>query len=234
MRISSRAWFFALLASDSITRPVMTAFLGITVPLNRVAAASFAWILVPTGVFPVSTFCCKITGNSCKTGEEEAGGVCCPIEAADQKPSIAPCTTNLRVNIHLRLSPSDLTGMHSREWEVRVCTIARQKYTRRPSDSDSQMLVVNKSYLITRGAKHGEAPDALLSLHFRSSLYRYTEVGNNNQQAILWQGAGCILRSHEPFWVALLSPPFVVVSVTTQLPGPTTAAALDREGNIGR
>jgi hypothetical protein len=42
MRIASLAGSFAPVAVDSMTTPEKTAFLGITVPWNFVAAASFA------------------------------------------------------------------------------------------------------------------------------------------------------------------------------------------------
>ena len=42
MRIASLAGSFALLAVDSITTPEKTAFLGMTVPWNKVPLASFA------------------------------------------------------------------------------------------------------------------------------------------------------------------------------------------------
>src|SRR5690349_10508448 len=99
--MASRARSFPLFGSDSTTTPDATAFLGIRVPLNTVAAANFPLTLVPTGVFPASTLCCRMMGNSRTTGEDGAGDFCWPSEAAQQNASAATCTTNLRLNIDL-------------------------------------------------------------------------------------------------------------------------------------
>ena len=76
MRIASLAGSFALFGVDSITNPEKTAFLGMTVPSNMVATASFAWTFVPIFAFPLSMLCCRTKGNSCKTPDEEVGGFC--------------------------------------------------------------------------------------------------------------------------------------------------------------
>src|SRR6266567_4149894 len=117
MRIAKRDGCFALLATDSITNPDKRAFFGKTVPSTKVAAASFAWILAPAGVFPVSTFCCRTTGNSCTAREEEAAGVCWPSNAADQKPSTTCCNTIARVNICAHFRYLILSGTPS---EIRI------------------------------------------------------------------------------------------------------------------
>src|SRR5215475_4479550 len=88
-----RAWSFPLFATDSTTTPDKTAFFGMTVPLTKVAAASFAWTFAPTDVLPLSMLCSNVTGNSCNAGAEEAAGVCWPSNAVDDKPSIRRAIT---------------------------------------------------------------------------------------------------------------------------------------------
>src|ERR1051326_780881 len=99
IRIPSRDAAVALFRTDSKMTPVMTASFGMTMPWNVVATASFPCTVVPTGVLPASTLCCKVTGNSRKTEEEagvegeeeeEGAGGCWPAQVRQQSPRTTP------------------------------------------------------------------------------------------------------------------------------------------------
>jgi hypothetical protein len=62
------------LADDSTTSPVKIAPSAITYPSKRVASTSFARTFVPGGVWPATTGCCMVTGNSCALASRGAGG----------------------------------------------------------------------------------------------------------------------------------------------------------------
>ena len=72
-------------ATDSMTSPAKTAFLGTTAPSTSVATVSLARTLVPTGVLPAVTFCSMITGNSRVPEGTGAAGVCCASKAIEQR-----------------------------------------------------------------------------------------------------------------------------------------------------
>ena len=55
MRIARREGSVAVFAAESITSPEKTALLGITFPSIKVATASLALLLAPTGVLPAAT-----------------------------------------------------------------------------------------------------------------------------------------------------------------------------------
>src|SRR5580658_3195548 len=71
-------------ATDSITSPEKSASRGMTMPSTRVAIWSFAWILVPAGVLPAITLCCRITGNSCTPEGAATAGFCWPANMPEQ------------------------------------------------------------------------------------------------------------------------------------------------------
>jgi hypothetical protein len=71
------------LATDSVTSPEKTVFLGNTVPSTSVATESLAWTLVPIGVFPAVTSCFRFTGNSFTLVELADDGI------ADDEPGAA-------------------------------------------------------------------------------------------------------------------------------------------------
>src|SRR5580700_4009659 len=127
MRIVNRDGSADVFSADSRTSPEKTAFRGITVPFSRVATVSLAFTLVPTGVLPATTFCCRTTGNS-RTGAAGTGGLCCAkMLTGNNIPKIAYLNA-IRGNIVLHPEQSDLlwnptvSSQYSPDFWTRIIT----------------------------------------------------------------------------------------------------------------
>jgi len=108
MRMATRDGPSLVLATDSVTSPEKTAFLGITVPSTRVATVSLAWIFVPAAVLPPTTLLCRSTGNSRTIAGPMAGpegaAACWPNALTEQKKQstkrdVGLCRNHAGVNI---------------------------------------------------------------------------------------------------------------------------------------
>src|SRR5258708_15524824 len=103
MRMETRDGSVFVFATDSITSPVKTAFLGMTVPATNVATSSFASTFAPAGVFPAVTFCCMITGNSVTPGGTGVVGGCWPSKTAElinKRTKVNTAITDVRIEVY--------------------------------------------------------------------------------------------------------------------------------------